>query len=359
MATRMANRMATCVAGLSLTVTAACGGGGGDTGSALGIDDTLDTLDAPTDRRVEWVGAANVTIGGTLSLPAGEVIAGVLIIPGFGAIDRDNVMVPDTTDASADRLSQDLNYSRPGVADPLFADLAETLAGAGLASLRYDKRGSGRSQLARDQPLSFDHLVADARAGLELLSQHRATAGKPLVVLGHDQGGLVAMRLSAAPGLAAPVAAAVLVSSFGRPLDAVVGDDLLARHSPAAGQAQSGQLRQVAAALRAGGPLPLPEDLHPNLRALLLPFQESYLRQIFTIDPASEAAAVAHPTLVVRGGADTTTTVTDVDLLLGRLPAGSEALVVEGADHNLRTPAGRDRSTLDEIARWVIGHPGG
>lgn len=327
----------------ALTVGVACGQGGTDLD--LGEGPT-----GPTGRRVEWAGGGNTRIGGTLTLPGTEVLAGVLIVPGFGAIDRDEVMVPDTTDASADRLSQDLNYSRPGVGDPLFKDLADTLAGAGLASLRFDKRGSGRSQLPASQPLTFDDLVADARGGLDLLAQHQSTSGKALFIVGHDQGGLVAMRLASYAG----VRALALVSPFGRLLDDIIGDDLRAARGPASGGAQSDQLHAVASKLRAGEPLPRPEELHGNLRALLLPFQETYLRAIFSLDPVAEAGAVPVPTLVVRGSSDTTSTAADAELLLGALPGGPDQLVVAEADHNLRVRRARDPAALAELARWLV-----
>lgn len=346
----MGGRGATQVASAILVAAVlgfACGGG-----SSADLDDVQ--AQAVTDRRVEWAGGSNTTIGGSLTLPATAPLAGVLIVPGFGAIDRDQVMVPDTADASADRLSQDLNYSRPGVGDPLFKDLADAMAGAGLASLRYDKRASGRSQVPPTQALSFDDLVADARGGLDLLAKHRATSGRPLFVLGHDQGGLVAMRLARHPG----VRAVALVSTFGRLLDDVIGDDLRSARGPVAGQAQSDQLHAVAASLRAGGPLPRPEDLIGNLRALLLPFQEAYLRSVFSLDPVAEARSVRVPALVVRGTLDTTSTAVDADRLLGALPAGSGQSAVADADHNLRVSKARTPAALADLVRWLAARAG-
>lgn len=336
------------MAAVFVLAATACTAGSG----APEADDPLDAAGSPPERVVEWTGGSRVTIGGTLLLPGDDAVGAALLVPGFGAVDRNDVVVPDSTDRSADRLSQDLNYSRPGTGDPLLRDLAETFTAVGLATLRYDKRGSGRSQLTAGVPLSVDDLIADARAGLDLLARHQATAGKPLLIVAHDHGAAVAVRLAGYPG----VRAVVLVSPFGRSLDEVIGDDLIAARGPVAGPVQADQLRSVAATLRAGGPLPAPPDLHGNLRALLLPFQEPYLREIFSTDPVAEAASVAVPALVARGGADSTTTAVDTGRLVAVLPAGSEELVVAGADHNLRVDGARDRQALDGIAAWARRH---
>jgi pimeloyl-ACP methyl ester carboxylesterase len=126
---------------------------------------------------------------------------GVLIVPGFGALDRNAVAAGGTPDGTADALSSSLNASSPGTVDPLNADLSQVLARAGIASFRYDTRGTASSRVRPDQPLCSDDEVADARAALDFMAQRRELGGGPLAVLGHDQGGVVAMRLAAStPG---------------------------------------------------------------------------------------------------------------------------------------------------------------
>src|SRR5436305_606723 len=149
--------------------------------------------------------------------------------------------------ASADRLSQDLNYSRPGTPDYLLRDLNDNFLAADMVTLRYDKRGGGTSHLQSNQALSYDDVVADAKAGLDFLAQRKETASLPLAVVGVDQGGLIAMRLASDPR----VKAVALVSTFGRPLADVIGDDLLASRGDR-GPAESEQVHAVAARLAAG-----------------------------------------------------------------------------------------------------------
>jgi pimeloyl-ACP methyl ester carboxylesterase len=338
---------------LSALVLVACGGGGGHQAPDLPNNDPNQAPGYPVERQIQLTGGSGTRIGATLTLPAkgADPAAGVLIIPGFGAIDHDAVMATTTPDASADRLSQDLNYSRPGTPDNLFRDVSDVLVAHTLATLRYDKRGSAASPLAATQPLSYDDLVADAKAGLDFLAQRKETAGKPLVVVGDDQGGLIAMRLASDPR----VKAVVLLSTFGRPLADVIAGDLVAARGDR-GTDQANQIRDVAAQLAAGQPLPAPQDLIANLRPLLLPAQEKYLRAVFGLNPVAEARSVTQPTLLVRGAADTTVTSADSDLLRGALPAGTEEMVVPGADHNLGVKTVRDPNVMSQLATWVAAH---
>jgi pimeloyl-ACP methyl ester carboxylesterase len=147
-----------------------------------------------------------------------------------------------------------------------------------------------------------------------------------------------------------------LVSTFARPLADVVGGDLVAARGDPDGTAQSAQIHDVAAKLAAGQPLPAPADLIGNLRAVLRPNQEQYLRTVFGLDPVAEAKSVKVPTLLVRGAKDTTVTAADSALFKAVLPAGSDEIVVPDADHNLGTKTVRDPTMLANVATWIAGH---
>jgi len=334
----------------------ALGGGGsgsGDTASDLpGIDQSVS--DVPVERKLVLAGGGGTRIGATVGIPGGadKPVAAVLIVPGYGAIDRDAVMATTTPDGSADRLSQDLNYSRPGSPDNLFRDLHSAALGRRMATLRYDKRGSAESRLDASQALSYDDLVADAKAGLDALAQRRELEGVPLAVIGVDQGGLVAMRLAASDPR---VRAVVLVSSFGRPLADVVGDDFIAARGDT-GREVSAQLHAVAEALAAGRPVPAPGDISGHLRPLLPATQERYLRAVFGLEPLAEARAVRQPALLVRGERDTSTTAVDHERLRGALTGPTEELEFAGGDHNLGERGRRDADTMARLTSWLVTH---
>ena len=106
-----------------------------------------------------WAGERDVTIGegklhGTLALPeAREPVPAVLMIAGSGPTDRDG------------------NSAVPGVKPATLKLIAEGLAKAGIASLRFDKRGiaASASAIVSEQNLRFSTFVDDAVAWAEFL----------------------------------------------------------------------------------------------------------------------------------------------------------------------------------------------
>jgi alpha-beta hydrolase superfamily lysophospholipase len=337
-----------------------------------------DTSPAPTEtadaglvaefveRHTTFPGPGGHDLGGTLTLPgtgAGSRVPGVLIIPGLGAIDRNTVSAATTVDASRDALVVTVGgRALGGEGDDLYRDLSESLAKAGIASFRYDRRGTNASPLPAGGRLTLEDEVGDARAALALLAERQEVGEAPLAVVGHDTGGLVAMRLAAAhPRIRAVVA----VSTPGRPPADVVADGL----NRARGQAAADEFRAAVATLTTTGKAPAPETLPELLRPIFAPGQDGYLSAVLTLNPVEEAARVPVPVLLVRGGADRAVTAADTDRLAAVLRSGNETLVGGAqSDHNLSTagtaghehsntvtgPADhRDKDAATAVADWV------
>ena len=79
--------------------------------------------------------------------------------------------------------------------------VADRLACAGVASLRYNKRYvTGSTTVDREKfgQLTGNDLAADGRAALAFLKAQRALAGLPVVLIGWSEGTTVAMAVSAA-----------------------------------------------------------------------------------------------------------------------------------------------------------------
>lgn len=130
---------------------------------------------------------------GALTLPAGAgPFPAVVLVAGSGAHDMDETIGPN----------------KP------FRDIAEGLARAGIASLRYDKR-------TFDHPESGAGLVVDAEvtddavAAAHLLAQQAGIDPKRVFVLGHSLGAMMAPRI----GQRDPqLAGLVLMAAPARPL---------------------------------------------------------------------------------------------------------------------------------------------
>jgi pimeloyl-ACP methyl ester carboxylesterase len=352
------------VAGLVVLVVAAFGIM--SRGSEPTVTEDLDTgLAAPMlERHTTFAGPGGVTLGGTLTLPGdARKVPGVLIVPGLGAIDRNTVSASTDIDARRDAVVVTLSGKSLGSSDTLYKDMAESLARAGVASFRYDKRGTEGSPLKPGQTLSFDDEVGDARVALALLGERQEIGDAPLGIIGHDTGGLVAMRLAAAHNRVRSVAA---VSTPGRPLVDVLADDMARGRGPAVADA----FRAAVATLTSSGKAPPADTVPELLRPLFAGGHDAYLGTVLSLDPRTEAAAVPIPIALVRGGADKSVTSADTDRLVAVLRAGNEVMVGSAqADHNLSTAGSgpghehsnsvtgpvdhRDKDAVERLSTWL------
>ena len=325
---RSRRRWAAVLAATALVVVglAAYGLLNGEGGGGRG-DGDVPLREAAAERPVRFTGAGGIDIAASLTMPpaaASQPVPAVLVLSGFGPSDRNG------------RL-------RNGSPDPLYQDLARALADAGVASLRYDKRGTGESALPADRPLRFDDLVGDAKAALSFLSERKEVAGKDLAVVGHEEGGLLGMRLAASePRLKG----LVLISTPGRPVVEVFSDDFAKSHGEPSGAA----LQAVVNGLMATGSLPDRDALPPDVRDFFPEAQVPYLKDIFSFDPVAEARAVDVPVLIVRGDRSTGISAADSDQLAAAMGPDAEVVVAPNAGHTLALEGEQPRSGPDSDA---------
>jgi hypothetical protein len=256
------------------------------------------------ERRVRFDGVGGIDVSGTFTIPEAATagpVPGVLILPGFGPTNRDGPI-------------------RAGAPDPLYRDLSQVLADSGLASLRYDKRGTGQTPLSANGPLRFDDLVGDARAAVSFLSERTEIRGGPLAVVGHEEGAVVALRLAAEDPR---VKSVVLISAPGRPLVDVLSDDFRNTH----GQPSADAFRGVVEGLVATGSLTSRDAMPAEHRDYFPEAHVAYLRDLFSLDPVGEAARVKVPVLIVRGARATGVSAVDSDRLAAALGPGAQVLV--------------------------------
>jgi alpha-beta hydrolase superfamily lysophospholipase len=125
-----------------------------------------------------------VTVGpwklpGLLTLPAGPVKAGVVLVHGSGPNDMDEKIGPN----------------KP------FRDLAKGLAAQGIATLRYDKRTNAHGLVMSVQHVTLnDEVIEDALAAVKQLRAVPSLKGKPIVLLGHSLGAIVGPEMARRDG---------------------------------------------------------------------------------------------------------------------------------------------------------------
>jgi len=248
-------------------------------------------------------------IAGTLALPAeGDSVPLVLLVAGSGPTDR--------------------NGNQPGMTNDSLRGLAHALAEAGIASLRYDKRGVAASRAAGllEAELSLDGYADDAAAWLRLLRQDKRF-GK-LVVVGHSEGALIGM-------LAAQRAGAdgfVSLAGPGERLSAVLRRQLAGKLPPDL----LAESERILAALEAGRPA---GEVPAALAVLFRPSVQPYLISSFNYDPAREFGKLAMPAAVMQGSTDLQVSVEDARKLHQARP-GASLVIVNGMNHVLKMVEG-------------------
>lgn len=282
------------------------------------------------ERPVRFAGHGDgVTLAGTLLIPLFseiQYVPGIVLVAGSGPTDRDgnNPLAPDRID--------------------LLKDIAELLARNGIASLRYDKRGIGQStprprgSLEEQEAFfAWDNFVGDVEAAHAELLRHDEIKSYATALLGHSEGGLLA--LAASRSLAAKkLHALVLAATPGRRLEAILRAQI-ARDAPPALRLPAD--RAIAAILETGR---VPNNLPPELQLLFPLYAGPFLQKLLSFDPASVLADSRTPCLLLQGGADRQVVpMEDVQPLIDALRdrgVSGEAVVIPQVSHNLKTVTG-------------------
>lgn len=249
----------------------------------------------------------NGTLAGTLTLPAAAGKWPVaLIIAGSGPTDRDGN-----------------NSLLPGHNDSLRM-LADGLAGQGIASLRYDKRGIGasRAAMSSEAALRFDDLIDDAAGWIAKLKADPRFS--KVVVIGHSEGSLIGM-------LAAPRAGAdgyVSLAGIADGLGVVLRRQLAGKLPPALAL----ENERILAALEHGRTA---AEVPPALMLYYRPSVQPYLVSVLKYAPAEHIAAVRVPTLIVHGTTDIQVGVDQAEALARARPDAA-LVVIPGMNHVLK-----------------------
>src|SRR5213080_4351562 len=121
---------------------------------------------------------AQISLAGTLTLPSGQgPFPAAILIAGSGPHDRD----------------ENVAGHRP------FLVLADHLTRKGIAVLRYDKRGIGKSTGNYDQATTED-FASDATAALDYLKSRKEINSRKIGLIGHSEGGLIAPMIASHSG---------------------------------------------------------------------------------------------------------------------------------------------------------------
>ncbi|MCE2572394.1 alpha/beta hydrolase [Motilimonas eburnea] len=218
----------------------------------------------------------------------------------------------------------DRNGNNPSMHNNSLKMLAQALAQAGIASLRYDKRGVAESKEAglAETDLRFNQYVNDAAAWLNLARQEYGF--KHLVVIGHSEGSLIGMLVSQQ----AEVSQFISIAGAGQRIDKILLRQLATQ--PAVVVKQTSTILEQ---LLKGASV---ADVPPYLNALFRPSVQPYMISWLKYDPQLEIAKLKQPVLIIQGTTDLQVTVEDAELLAQANPKAIKQIIPE-MNHVLKT----------------------
>ena len=307
-------------------------------------------------------------LSGTLTLPeGGGRCPAAVLVSGSGPLDR--------------------NSNAPRLAIDSARQLAHALAGLGVASLRYDKRGVGDSRLRRDGTTEGKN--GWLRAGLfdnadDVAAAFTALAARPEVdpervfLSGHSEGAVLAARtaasLLAAPAGPYPAGVALLACA------AVPGDAVLRWQVQKIVPTLPAPVRGLLRLLRVD-PVAKVARNHEKLRATtgdtarvgLATVNAKWFREYLDYDPRTDLARLDLPVLAVTGSKDLQVDPADLAVIAATVPGPVETWLAPDVTHLLRTEPGTpslraykaqvrrpvDPEILDRVTGWLTGQAAG
>jgi pimeloyl-ACP methyl ester carboxylesterase len=236
-----------------------------------------------------------ITMHGTFLRPEADgPLPAVVLVAGSGPTDRDwtSPLLPGTNGSA--RL------------------LAEALAEAGFASLRYDKRASG-PHLQENLPALIGRLSMGAHldelvAAVGALATQDAVDASRIAGLGNSEGCIHVLHYVTSPQ-DIPLAGIVLAAPPGRPMGEVLLSQLrLQLGTSPAGEALMPLVEAAVARYSAGEPMALDPALPEAIRMVLSSFETPanlpFARELWHEDVAGTLPQVRIPVLVVIGQKD-------------------------------------------------------
>lgn len=202
--------------------------------------------------------------------------------------------------------------------------LAEGLEAKGIASIRYDKRGIGKSQAAgtSEEEMRFEHYIDDAAAWVDMFGDDERFS--TIAIAGHSEGSLIGM---VATKKSSAVKAYISIAGCGRPAYKVLEEQL--ERQPEQVQREAAEINKELCEGRTV------ENVPGYLAALYRKSVQPYLISWFRYDPTKEIAKLKIPVLILQGDKDLQVGTKDAEKLYAARMFSS-FYIIEGMNHVLK-----------------------
>ncbi|MGY1723548.1 alpha/beta hydrolase family protein [Blastococcus sp. SYSU DS0533] len=269
------------------------------------------------DVPVQVAGAA--PLAGTLTLPDAPLpVPAVLLASGSGPIDRDS------------------NHRRARF--DVARQLASALADAGIASLRYDKRGVGGSP-GDWRTAGLQDNVDDLGAALDALRTRPEVDAGRVLLAGHSEGAILAAALAAR---GAPVSGLVLLAMSASP-----GEELLRWQARQIAPTLPAPVRFVLRLLRTDLETKVAAN-HQRIKATTTDvariggarINARWHREFMAHDPREDLRRIDVPVLAVTGAKDLQARPADLAVIATTVRGPVETHLVPDLTHTLRRQPG-------------------
>lgn len=254
------------------------------------------------------------TLYGSLILPdssSNEKFPLIFFIAGSGPTNRDG-------------------NSMMGLQTNCYKMFCDTIATKGFASLRFDKRGVGKSigALKNESNLVFSDMVNDAKKWIENLKNNGRFS--KIIIAGHSEGALIGSIISNQT----KVDGFLSICGTAQSADSILAEQL----SNLPNDLKNESL-DILSKLKKGEDV---ENVSMNLKSIFRPSIQPYLRDWFRYHPKKEMAKITIPTLIIGGSTDIQVKAEEANQL-GKANPNAKVVVIENMNHVLKE-VGEDKS---------------
>jgi pimeloyl-ACP methyl ester carboxylesterase len=271
--------------------------------SGLSAQNKIDSLFTETEVELQ---TPTGVISGTLTIPDNAKTSPiVIIIAGSGPTDR--------------------NCNSPlGIQTNAYKMLSADFANKGISSLRFDKRGIGKSKSAMtsESDLRFETYVNDVVAWISKFKPD--TRFSKIFLLGHSEGSLIGMIAANKIKISGLISIAGVGISADKLLQEQLKDKLP--------QQLLDESNKILDSLLSGKTV---SNVNPNLMAIYRPSVQPYMISWIKYDPGIEIKKLKIPVLIIQGSTDIQVHV-DNAKILATSKSDAKLLIIDKMNHIMK-----------------------